>query len=1494
MMSGKVGFLHDKFLQMGIALSETDDATAPKYNIEVVQSNGSEEENVAELSIIGIDNSLELPTGFYVKCLKTGPLVDRHDNYKDVSSIDLNENYLDFSLGAARYAIKDGTDVVAYKSTDEYWAQNNHETLIQDFVGQDVFQVCHSNGVSLMRSFAVLNTTLDLYEIYVSTRNETTSVWGTPVLVDRVKYKFNTSYGYELMAAKSAFVTIPNLGTLLFYFGLNEDTLLNQETFTEQLVYIAITKDKGTTWSRYNKILIEPYYGGCIPPSNNFLLDKVSCEIKATYFNNKLLIGLMLNGSYESVSFGDQHFPKNILGNDTDTTVLDTIQDMLFCPNNLLKIKKKSVKVYSTPPTISPRTLVAYDNGDGKFTMLAGLDAVTSYINYDTHEIKLEETVATVFGENGSTAPCYVKYEIDGLHLRRFLNLVFSSDLGKSWTTIPAEFLSQTIEGPLPTDRYIFGGEDVSSPYDKYKYAIPSNFGLGYDSSSDKFVLILRGSGVYIDYSTPQLDSLKNISNLFFFYNIDDEMLKWESSKVTGRSFKIIDSYNIDHVTEWYHETHSPIQPAGNWYVENGYLLQTVQTPAVPASATISLDGTHLRYIRSPDPTLNRTIGIHIDICSEGQGGTLGIKFAGGYAVAINVFNELAKIGFKKYSGGSWVNMPGTAEQNLQFSKYSWGSLDIVFKGYSTILIFFNGQLIYTSSDNTYRIGSIYLFADKQPYARFKNLGLLRNTNILNIIGSDKKFSTGAAVGGIGTSIDISTDQYNQSWLAANVAGIELEGASPNSLASFKNYGIAFNKFRLERDIERVEGKFLAKEKYIVKFGDSDYFSEDVGNYFAIHDYGIFPSCYAGYTNPDDRAMLLSHIWHKNNPIFLLKRGSNWEPNKAIVERVGYANRNIFSNFSSIWCSINSDVNPMYSGWDVSGSYTSSLSHIIIVNASSYVYQQYDFTNDVFNSNALKSAPVRYFDIDYRGLILYATLKSDSGNANGNSHTVLEFQMPSIDNIGGNENMYRVRLNFVDGATTGSITMDWYDASTSTWNTSFVTISNVDTKQWCDVMISVLPTKIAGGTLPKISAYYRYHTSRSYWRTILENSSVPQIKSYVGVALGVVKFGSYNETSTPAKTHFKFVGYSDHNFIDLYRNTIRGESLQSGERIYGTKGIIFTLSGGLGIEDDEWHMSDLNYRSYPKGNIFERESVTWRSDDDDADKEIIIDTKQMFEYDTIILTGINCRYITVEANDTNVWTSPALQMNIDMVEIPDLYISKYLATLYLLRIHASEDDYAQDFLLNKLVCGQEITHGTYRIISNVNRCIKYSSVYADAIPSADWTVQVLGTRIAIKLANRTRNRYFRIVFKNAGLSYPTPDGYFKLGQFAAGVFDELQWNPEYPEETNHTHHVKKMKSMGNSSRFKRLGPVTRSKNLQFNAIDNRDRGFAEQLIAIFRHAADDRVFYIPNIYERILSGAGVYGTYTFELMNCFLPDKLRHAIDWGTLSSLTFELTETD
>jgi len=1485
----KVGFLHDQALNLGTVFSETDSES--KYSVEAEQTNSEIDNDSAELSIIDFDTSqaLDSTNGMKIINVNTGPLLDKHDSYRTCES-----EIEDTDLGVARFALKDYADSSSNnKSKDEYWCANTFQPGYDiESLPDTLIHNGHWNGSVMMYVFTDVNPSdSDKQDIYVKTRNESTKSWaGAPVLVNTVSNKIYKGGSAKAIENYPNFCTVPNLGTLLFYFGTTENSQGEggDAGHSNELIHISITKDDGVTWESYGNFVIDPFYGDVAPPQSSALASEKTAVLKAIYYNNKLIVGMMLQGTdsstvtiQERVGWGSSSTSDSF----TYTTQYPIKQDTVSPPT--LTLRKNGTG------TVGSGTQVAADDGSGTIT---GTNVTGSITDYKAGTIEFNETA----GEWGANDSVEVEYEIGGLHFYRILNVMYSNDLGKSWTTVPYEFIQGSYEGSTPAGDYLLGDPTSSS----YRYCLPSSFGLGYDIYSDKVVLVLRSSGLYRWENFDYPYNFENIENTYFFYNRSDDLFEWGSSKIKGRTYKLLDSYHIDSLDKYaVYEYSSYVGNPADWYVDGDTLHQDANINGPSYTAGQAKGGTHL-ILNRENPTLNRTIGVHVDLMTTSTG-TFGIAFCRSdqnnmYAVTFDCANNATAgtcvMYLKKVLSGTESTL---SSATIEFPQSSWIELSITFDLYDIITVSVNGVGKIASTDNTVtRIANkIALISNSQAGCEFDNLGLHTSRTIKTLIGGGFSAQSGwynESRPQVGANIDLTNDNFGQSWIAADVLNIDLGNGT------FFNYvhcGIAFQKYKLTRDVERVEGKFLATDTFSVVFSDNDHYEKDIQNYMSLQDYGLFITHYntGTYNTRRVKPTLESFEWYKDDPNFFIYRDNDgyYQYSNALIERSQYSDRNLFSTLGSTWHCMTYTVQPQYAGWEESPSfsYTQENRYILNVAKDHYFLQSFDPNSSTLSTNGSLSMPVVNFDYEYRGMTAFCKTISDSGNDTNATRTLFEATIPGYYTSFGKA---RIRVRASDAASAG-FSVDYYNYTGTAW-VNLGSLTGLDIKNtWWDISIFLLAIRRSYYQDLRLSVYAREEGS-SRWQTVIEDQIVNIYAD--STPTSEVKFGAFDASAeTNNRQKFKFCGYSDVCRYDPAVYKIRGETLQSGERIYGTKGIVYTVSGGLSIEGDEWTLTDLNRRDNSKESIVERPSVLWISNDDSADKSIIIDAQHELEYDTLVLTDVNCKQIVFESDDNSSFSSPTIQATLDMAEYSAIPFSTDLNKEDIMNIVTNNIFKINQFLDRiAFVTYSTTIEKAFRIIRNTHNKIIYDeNGAAPPLPTTatTGTLDLLSKNIAVKFSSRYRDRYFRITMKKSTYEYPTPEGAFQIGRAAIGVFDQLQENPEYPEVTETIHKNKMIKLASNVNKQKRKDSPTTQKTLSFKSIDSyNQRGFLNQLQTIFDNVDGYKpVFYIPDIEEYVLTGTPA-GTYTLNVFPFYYADKINYPEKWGNLSDVTLVLKE--
>jgi len=1497
----QTGFLHNRALHK-LAAIHSEDTAEYKYAVESTSNINPAEENAAEFSIIDFDPTQDLevhstsPNTYYgmrVRNINGGPLIDKHSNYRYPVDVP------DFALGTARFALVDYVnDCIDNKAKDEYWSFYNH-SVISSLSSDRVKHSGHSDGEVLMCSF--YKYAGNFYEIYVSVYNESTETWGAYILIDTIPRFLISAINID---CSPTFLTVPNLGTLLLYYSISQDAYGSLD-YSAQNVTMAITKNHGQTWEKFGSFTLDPYHGKVVP--SDVLLEWGCTVLKAIYHNNKIILGTMLQG------------------------------------------------------TDSP----------------------------------------------GAPAD-------DELRSQRILNIVYSNDLGKSWTTVPFEFVSASTLGGIPATSYNYGDSNNSGP---------ANFGLGVEPQSDKVVVVLRSTG--------DEEIIENTEKIFFFYNIDDDLGQWGASTVGSRNYRLIDDFSensletrasgsliavtksnlndgdyfilndgVNIATEFYFDvsgTYTP--PSGveidisatataqdvsdtivsvvngvgtlditainyggtstrvlfiadnygsaannkiieytnstlnvdgmsggitypvlkyliedidigstvtdtpsNWHVSGGYLVQDsyINDPSRAGGA----GGTQLIYREHDDPTLNRTVGLHVDVkyffdvFHTVGSGVFGLGFCrqdedSYYTVEIDTTNiayGICDMNIYLINGAIGTRTAISSSAQIPFNYISGdGAIDVIFEGDDTIRVFFNGDLICTATDNILRTGRIFLFCNGMAPIRFDNWGLLTNIERKNVIGTgaDDGFSNIFPM--VGSNIELVVDQYNQAWIAADIKSTHWGSTQ------FNSFGVAFNKFVLERDVERVEGKFLAKDTYSVKFHNSKYFNDDCGYYFSPHEFGLYPTHYD--TTPTTRVFMEAFLWHKEEPVFYIRSGTDSSGTEELflVQRAIYSTRTISPNFGSVYSAVPWTSDPEYSGWYLNGTYTDVDGWFIRTQQSTgWIEQSYVFDTDTFSTDGNRAMPVRYWDFYHRGFVFLMSTRSYSANSVNATRTICEFTVPRIIQGAASPEECKLRIVSTDesgvGNEDGSYDLQHYVGGT-TW-TSLDTLNNIDPKGgatgvFWDIMVFLVPSMMTSDSYPHVSAYARLSGSAE-WSVIAEDETVSTYT--VASIVADVRAGSIGGSGAINQQEIKFLGYTDTCFVDPAINPVRGESLFSGERVKATHGIVYTVGGGFSSKGDEWHITDLERSDYPASNVFDRKSVLWESDGDNTDKEVIIDADHDVEFNSIVLTGVNTRYIAVQSNDTDNFTTPNFSVEIDLAKYTDVPIDKIVNQDDMVRLYTVGTGFRRDELRDQLFITENSSHGCFRIRANSGRYLFYETDTAASIPVGNWYIHILSDSVALKLVKRHKDRYFRIICRKSGYTYPTPEGYFKIGQFSVGMFDDLQENPERNRDVTYQNHTKTVKSLGGSTRMLRQGPVSRNRRVLFSAISTNKRAFAEQLRRIVEHC-DGRypLFFVDDIEEYQLTS---YGTYSLNVFPCYIDKDISMPQNPGNITNITLQLKE--
>lgn len=1479
-MVTRIGFLDDNGLSYGEILSETD--AGDKYKVTSTETEGSE--GSAELIVSEFDTSIDLDAtnGLDIKTISSGPLEDKHDNYRSKTIID------DFSDGVSRLAIKDYNETPAvWKSRDEYWSVNAFDFIPQNPIRTDYdVRTGHSDGEVLYHAVvSASGPVAKVRYVAVSTRNDSTRTWGAYVRAsDLEDITYSTTEDIELAPT---FLTIPGLGTLLFYFSLEGGLATGH---SDQLIKVFITKDHGDTWEKYTSIILNPFYGNVSRVGYYPYALEGACSLKATYYNGKIVLGMILHGT-DSASPPDTFEINcarimNLMVSDNLGKSWSVVPQEFITSSFYKEVETGQAHLYGSPASsdiweIPLNFALGYDISSDKFVLALRSSGEQNLLKDPNSPLRFEEFSKLFFYYN------------------------VADDLFE-WESTDVDMNTYKL-----VDSFTKGVED---------YAAYDTADVGYE------VLDISGSAGgsslwYTDGNTLSQSSHVNGPHAPVppggayvggdVYGGTQLVYKKDSDPTCNRTVGIrcrmkagAHLLNTDTITAFAN--------AGGGDVEATSVGHGLSAgDKVDISGSPNYNGTY--YIKSvTEDTFNFTATWVSDDSPATwtiQTGSFGFGFCRKssyefYAVSItatSITSGICQVNLKKvYDNAGTITevyltktVGGSAFQKVDLGQDMWVDISVVFAGDELISVFYNDTYLFSAEDDYFRTGEVFFFSNNHDTAHFDDFGLLTSTIVLGVPATNLEGTPSADYPRLGNNIDIAVDMFGQSWICSETTCIGADFSANDTLDYYKRSNITLQKFRLGRAIERVEGSFLASDKHVVLFGDSEEFQQDSGYYFSVTDYAIVPVNTAAMK----RTYLSKFVWHKDSPVFMVQTQDDVSLEQTgIFERRGYSDISLNPNFGSYWHAFSYGLDPIYCGWETSPSftYTSGANDSILQITQDdvgYFFQEYTLNSFSLSSYGNYTMPVRYFDYYHRGATFYFVMRSPSGNDASSERTVLEFYMPYMDeNTGGSPTgiyiRYRVRINEGTGGATGSIRLEEYISGTG-WVAAGSTYTNIDPTVWREFLVTVVPTIAASNTNtePEISLYFK-EEDEEYWTTVVEGHE--PTSSNTGVSRSVVQFGCFGSTgSTQNRTEWKLAAYSDTCYVDPAINRIRGETIQSGEDIRLTKGISISLSGGNTYLDDEWNIIDVSRRAFPKENVVKRPATVWQSDDDSADKSIVIDSKQRKQFDTIVLTGVNCRDILFEANDTDAWGSPSLQLQLDMTEFDHIQYENFSGRDNILKLYANAK---KDALLGKRFICEDAALGSYRILSNADAYVVYETDTVAVIPYSALTryLDILSSTIAFKFTTPKVYRYFRITCQKNGMTYPTPEGAFQIGQIFIGMFNQFQANPEYTINKSRKRNVTVDANLSGGKRTKREGRSSTRRDFNFLAIDMRERGFSEQIRNFFRNARGRRIVYVEDIEEFTHSD----GTYTFSVMPCFVDDKLNNPYQKGNLTSMNIALEE--
>lgn len=1488
-MVTRIGFLHDNGLKHGEIISETD--PGDKYKVEVTQQN-QVAEDTAELVVTDFDTNVDLDAtnGLDVQTISSGPLHDKHDNYRSNRIVD------DFSDGVARVAIKDYAESPAvWKSRNEYWSPDAFDFIPQNPTRNDLdIRTGHSDGEVLYHAITVMGP-FSPYprHVAVAVRNESTRTWGSYVQAsDSELVQYDASESIELAPT---FLTVPGLGTLLFYFALEGDTIAG---FNEQLVKIFITKDHGVTWEKYGSIVLKPFFGNVQRTDYGPFAKIGHCALKATYYNNKIVLGMMLKGTGTAGTpaawkINCQRIINLMVSNDLGKSWAVVPQE--FISSSFYEdIQTGTTKFYGETYTSNVEEIalsfgLGYDIQGDKFVLvirsggekLLYKDPDTMerfkkygrlffYYNVDDELFEWNSTDVQMKSHHlldsfSKSVEDYKNYDAKNVN---YEVLEYASHAGPdSLWYADGSVLRQSspINGPDAggggyTAGEVYGGtqliyKELTDPTTNRTVGIKVRMNVGGHFDDTAAITLFEDAGGGDIRATSNGHRLEN----------GDKIIITGSPNYNG-------TYYIYSVTENTFE----FFPGTGWLGDDS-----------PATWTIDSYGDFGFGFCRQNSTDYYAIGI---TATNAVNGVCQLNFKR-VDYNITVGSTITEAFMNKTSGGvanSW--------QKIDVGYNTWFEISVLFSGRQLMSVFFNDTYLFSVEDNYYRTGDLFFFTNNHDTAEFDYIGLLTSNMWFNIPATNLEGSPSSTYPQLGSNIDIATDMFGQSWICSETSGVGIEFSNSTTLDRFKRSGITLQKFKLGREIERVEGKFLAKEKYVVIFGDNEEYIPEAGYYFSITDYGILPTHTVG-SQAMKRTYLSKFVWHRDDPVFMVQTMDDASLEEtAIFERRGYSDLSLNANLGAYWHGIVYGVDPGYCGWEKSPSFSSTTGaddYIMQITEDDFGYfmQEYNLTSFGFSTNGTNSMPVKYFDYENRGGTFYFVQRSPSGNDASSVRSVCEFYMPAMDeNPGvapaGKYLRYRVRVNEGTGGATGSIALEEYISGTG-WAVAG-TYSNIDPTIWREFLLVVVPTVLASNTnnKPEISLYFKEET-QEYWTAVVEGYE-PTATTNTGVSLAQVKFGCFGSSgSTQNRTEWKIAAYSDTCFVDPTINRVRGETVQSGEDIHLTSGISIALSGGNTFIGDEWKIVDVSRRAFPKENVMERPAVVWQSADDSADKSIVIDAQHRMPFDTIVLTGVNCRDILFEANNTDSWGSPSVSVQLDMTKQNHIEYEKYSGRDHIVKVfmNSKKDEYMGD----RFVC-EDAALGSYRILSNMDLYLVYETDTTAVIPVSSLTryLDIISNKIAFRLTTPQVYRYFRITCQTSSLSYPTPEGAFQIGQIFIGMFDQLQANPEYDLLSTRQRNMDSDRNASGVLKTKRRGRASRKRDFNFVAIDMDNRGFSDQLKNLHEHVRGRRIVYVEDIEEF----THAQGTYTFNVMPCFMAGVMDLPYQKGKLTTVKVTLEE--
>ena len=1515
-----LSILHDRnfFLSLSVdTASDTSDSWSWTQSATVYGG-----ENAPELAIWGGEKSYD---NLRVELTDSGDLVDRHSAYW--KSFEQGEEYTNLNLESSRVMVADDDDnLTAY---NEHWAIDDIERVNTSLSMNSYNNSAHSCWWNGRVHTVVSSFGNDYFFSLFHFMSNTTSMH---LIKNKISGKGSRNYLHTPSIDENYFLTlsprlqvIENFGLCLFHFEATEElTGSPYDRPTKEFVVGMVYDDEKNSWSEFMRQELDPFYGPSLRPEEFCYTRNKTASLKVSYENGKLVLGTMLQAQDDPTPHAREMFSE--MGNSSE--------DQTLVITSKYKIVKNSLKIYTRTQTGS-MSYKAEDDGAGTIVQI-GTYGVTGTVDYESGLVTVQENSNGVF-EDGQSI--HILYVPDTFYANRILNLMVSKDLGKSFVTVPIEFLSNAWEGQLPAGNdYLLGDERQTNKSETY--GIPAGFGLGYDQYSDKFVVMFRGPGYYqspdepysvVNNNSEKITFFNSLARLCVYYNKNEDLSEWDSDNAStdkaGSRIEAMDEigdtygYSNEEVVlsnSWiifdYPSTHNP---PSHWKIEGGIISQLSNIYDLNHMSSLFTRSTHAIYNLESDPTFGRIRAISFEgyPIDDDAHGLIFMRQDNDnyYAVVFDNQNasgdNYSKIYLKKVSSGTETEL---FNDTVFMPLDSWYTVLINFNGSGYINLFLNDVFIKSFQDADFNNGKVAFLSGGMTGIRYRNLKFYDQSIYKTFVGeSFGRISTNIDYhnGSDFSGIELFQDNNGNSWMLSNISMLNYDvrpvagGVPDNDIYN----GQALTPWRLNRTIERKDGKFLGLNKYELLTGPK---------YNKDHGFNTNPSVY-GIVNSQNTAKTkktfgVESAFFSEDSLRIYLRSSN---NSGYVRTVGLIAKRSTLPVLCQWCEwyapltdnnvgSYSDSGWAYSGGSATTKNESYLSYEFATGA--YYYQNYDITADSVDSIVSPHTFLKHIDLNSSGsgfAIHFKTRSPDPTNYTS-SRVIAEFHLPYNKMLGNNCLEFR---------------LEWQEALNASIPPQLNVKQRILSSSWGNV--TAVPVKIStdySDFSEFLFIIYPINSSLSYIRiaTKLESdtewvTNYAPISSYNAFAdEPKVMFGSLSNLSgTASGQQFKgVVSLAKNVFVNYGTEFLRGESFNSGTHMslrsppgytqHRDTDAQFAIANGIGVKGSKWLLTSTPKSYFPSSTIIRQDDTYWKSADDLSDYTITVDFGHEIEMDCVLLSGLNtCGSLYVKFLDANnTWIGG---VNLDTTVFNDQFsystypqfgtvVGDPISGCYYNNINGNSL-YNDDELSGKIAYFENSKAS--RIIENKSNILRFGEI--SGLLNFEGDISFYDTRVMAKLRDKKYVKSIQITFYGSGVNSVTPDGYFTLERVMAGVLDTIE-EPYQKMSITRTANDKRLKLASGQSVALPEKKSTRNFSFTFTKVD--DREFGKRLEWLHRNISQGyQVAITENAEEqwRVHSAFSVQQWTTTDFSFCQESKIMKKSTQTVNLFDFTLSLKES-